>query len=201
VVYHWVSAAGDQYGCGTYSQSWVRRYLDQGYVRIDPVIAGCYQNFHPVDWRHLDWSGKAAKEFQAESIAHGVGNQGFSIPVRGPNGQFALFTVSTAANDPEWDRFTERNRHDLILVAHAFNERALTFERERTVAHPRGLSRREVEALTLLAEGLSRAQAAEALSISEHTLRVYIEGARTKLGAQNTVHAVARAICQGIIVV
>jgi DNA-binding CsgD family transcriptional regulator len=42
---------------------------------------------------------------------------------------------------------------------------------------------------------------AQTLSISEHTLRVYIEGARMKLGATNTVHAVARAISQGLIVI
>ncbi len=46
--------------------------------------------------------------------------------------------------------------------------------------------------MTLLAMGYSRAQVAETLSISEHTLRVYIESARFKLGAMNTTHAVAQ---------
>ena len=40
--------------------------------------------------------------------------------------------------------------------------------------------------MTLLALGYSRAQVADSLSISEHTLRAYIESARSKLGAQNT---------------
>ena len=64
MVYHWVSGAGEQYGCGTYSPAWVRRYLDQDYVRIDPVIQGCYKLFHPVDLKRLDWSGKAARAFR-----------------------------------------------------------------------------------------------------------------------------------------
>ena len=55
--------------------------------------------------------------------------------------------------------------------------------------------------MTLLAIGYSRAQVADTLSISEHTLRVYIESARFKLGAMNTTHAVARAMQQGLIVV
>ena len=42
---------------------------------------------------------------------------------------------------------------------------------------------------------------AEKLGISEHTLRVYIESARFKLGALNTTHAVARAMIRGMIVV
>lgn len=39
------------------------------------------------------------------------------------------------------------------------------------------------------------------LSLSEHTLRAYIESARSKLGAANTTHAVARALTDGLIVV
>ena len=55
--------------------------------------------------------------------------------------------------------------------------------------------------MTFLALGHSRAQVAEMLEISEHTLRAYIESARAKLGAQNTTHAVARALSRGLIVV
>ena len=49
--------------------------------------------------------------------------------------------------------------------------------------------------------GYGRGQVAEMLSISEHTLRAYIESARFKLGALNTTHAVARALTEGLIVV
>lgn len=201
IVYHWVSSTGEQYGVGTYDPAWVERYLEQGYLRIDPVVLGCFQRFHPVDWKRLDWTSKSAREFRKESIAYGVGNQGFSIPVRGPNGQFALFTVSHNCDDQEWEEFTETNRHNLILVAHFFNKKALEFEKARQPEAGQPLSPREVEAMTLLAEGFSRAQAAERLSISEHTLRVYIESARFKLGGLNTTHAVARAMSRGLIVV
>lgn len=201
VVYHWVDSAGAQYGCGTYSDDWRQRYLDQNYLRVDPVIIGCFQRFHPVDWKRLDWSSKAARAFQAEAIAHGVGNQGFSVPIRGPNGQFALFTVSHSCDDTTWAEWTGAHRRDLILIAHDFNEKALDIEPERTPEQSQALSPREVDAMTLLAMGYSRAQVADTLSISEHTLRVYIESARFKLGAMNTTHAVARAMSRGLIVV
>ncbi|MCT4557070.1 MAG: LuxR family transcriptional regulator [Pelagimonas sp.] len=201
LVYHWVNSNGEQYGCGTYDLEWVNRYVQKGYLRVDPVIAGCFQRFHPVDWKRLDWSGKAARAFQKDAIEHGVGNQGYSIPIRGPNGQFAHFTLSHSCNDTEWEEFTEKNRRDLILIAHSFNKKALEFESGRTPEAAQPLSPREIEAMTLLATGHNRAQAAEALSISEHTLRVYVESARHKLGAMNTTHAVARAISRGLIVV
>ena len=201
MVYHWVSGAGDQYGCGTYSPEWVQRYLEKEYLRIDPVIQGCYQRFHPVDWKRLDWSSKAARAFQKEAIEYGVGNQGFSVPVRGPNGQFALYTVSHNCDDDTWAEFTEAHRRDLILIAHYFNQKALDFEPDRQPEAAQALSPREIDAITLLAMGYSRAQVAETLTISEHTLRVYIESARFKLGALNTVHAVARALSRGLIVI
>ncbi len=201
IVYHWVSSDGEQYGCGTYDDAWVDRYLERGYLRVDPVIQGCYQKFHPIDWKRLDWSGKAQRAFLQDAIDHGVGNQGFSVPIRGPNGQYALFTLSHTCNDDEWEEFTTRNRRDVILIAHCFNQKALEIEPGRAPDAGQPLSPREIEAMTMIAIGLSRAQAADKLQISEHTLRVYVESARFKLGALNTTHAVARALSRGLIVV
>ena len=201
VVYHWVDSAGSQYGCGTYSLDWIEHYAEKNYLRTDPVIAGCFQRFHPVDWKRLDWSSKPAREFFADAQEHGIGNQGYSVPIRGPNGQFALFTVSHHCDDEEWSKFIEEYSRDLILIAHYINRKALEFEPDRTPEQTRSLSPREVDAMTLLAVGYNRAQVAQTLSISEHTLRVYIESARFKLGAMNTTHAVARALSRGLIVI
>jgi len=201
VAYHWVDSAGDQYGCGTYSVEWQQRYIEQNYLRIDPVVLGCFQRFHPVDWKQFDWSSKAARAFFNEALTYGVGNQGYSVPVRGPNGQFALFTVNHSCDDDVWEAFTEVHRRNLILIGHFLNEKALELEPGRTPDIAQALSPREVDAMTLLAIGYSRAQVANDLSISEHTLRVYIESARFKLGALNTTHAVARALSRGLIVV
>jgi len=201
VIYHSVNSTGAQYAALTYSHDWVERYLDRDYARIDPVVQGCYRRFHPVDWNRLDWSGRAVREFQGEALEAGVGNQGFSVPIRGPGGQFALFTVSHRCSDAEWERFTRERVPDLILVSHFVNQKALEIERGTDLVVTHQLSPREIDALTLLAMGLSRAQAADSLAISEHTLRVYIESARYKLGAMNTTHAVAKALLSGHIVV
>lgn len=200
MVYHWVSADGEQYGCGTYPLSWVQHYVQKDYLRIDPVIIGCFKQFHPVDWKALDWSSKAAIAFRAEAMQAGVGNQGYSIPIRGPSGQFALFSLSNNTDDTDWAAFTESNRRDLILCAHSFNQKALEVETKRMPDPVKPLSGREIDVLTYLAMGYSRSQVAQTLTISEHTLRAYVESARFKLGASNTMHAVARAVSEGLIV-
>ena len=201
VVYHSVNSTGRQYAIHTYSPEWQRLYMENEYARIDPVVLGAYQHFHPIDWKRLDWSTPQARAFLAEATKYGVGNQGFTVPIRGPSGQFALFTVSSTMSDAEWSDWCETNVADLIVIAHFVNRKALEVEGDRAMPAAQPLSPREIDALTLIAMGYSRAQAAESMSISEHTIRVYIEGARHKLGAQNTVHAVARAVSSGLLVI
>lgn len=199
--YHWVSAGGDQYGCSTYSAAWMQRYIACNYLRIDPVIRGCFRRVHPVDWKRLDWSGRPAQDFLRDAVAHGVGNQGLSVPLRGPGGQIALFSVSHDCDDRAWALFTETHRRPLILIAHTFNQKAFDLGPGHIPAPAQPLSPREIEAITFLAMGYSRAQVAQTLTISEHTLRGYVESARLKLGALNTLHAVARALSLGLIAI
>ncbi len=201
VVYHSVNSTGEQYAALTYSPEWVDRYLEMDYARIDPVVQGCYRRFVPVNWKSLDWSGKVQRTFMSEAVDAGLGNQGVSVPIRGPYGQFALFTVNGRADDEAWDGYTREYMQDLILAAHFVNHKALEIERGSDVVEAASLSPRETDTLRMLAMGFSRAQAADTLSISEHTLRAYVESARFKLGALNTTQAVARAISSGLIVV
>ncbi|ABF62076.1 transcriptional regulator, LuxR family (plasmid) [Ruegeria sp. TM1040] len=199
VSYRWVDRSGSVSGCSTLPTAWQDRYSAMSYHRIDPVVIGCYTAFHPVDWRDLDWSARLASAYRKDSIAFGVGNQGYSVPVRGPAGQYAILSITKSCEGEVWDKFTQKHSRDLILLAHYVNRRALEFEVSYYPTPEQPLSMRESEALSLLAEGMSRARAAEAMAISEHTLRVYIEGARSKLQAQNTTHAVARAVTMGLI--
>lgn len=201
VVYHSVKSTGEQYAALTYCEEWVSRYIEQDYARVDPVVLNSFRRFSPVDWKDLDWSKKASRTFLREAVDAGVGSQGFSVPIRGPSGQFALFTVSDRSSDDRWAKFTQEHMHEVILSAHFINMKALELERGTDAADLPSLSPRETDALTCLALGMSRAQASDRLCISEHTLRVYIESARHKLGALNTTHAVARALSQGLLIV
>ena len=109
-----------------------QRYLEKEYLRVDPVIQGCYQRFHPVDWKRLGLDQQSrAQLFRLRRWKYGVGNQGYSVPIRGPNGQFALFTISHHCDDETWAAFTEKNRRELILIAHFFNHAALQLEPDR----------------------------------------------------------------------
>jgi DNA-binding CsgD family transcriptional regulator len=184
----------------TYSAEWIRRYLDAGFVRIDPVISASLNAFHPIDWKTLDWSGRKKQDFLAEAIAAGVGNQGLTLPIRGPNSQFAVFTITKSCTDDDWSAFKTAFMPDLLIISHFYHQRIIeTLKLSRKEKFL--LSQRETDVLRGLSIGKNRAQIAHDLGVSENTIRVYIDSARHKLGAVNTAHAIAVAVSKGVLTI
>jgi DNA-binding CsgD family transcriptional regulator len=200
VIYHTANLKGEQVGAFTYPREWAHRYVEMDYVSVDPVVAGAYRRFHPINWKSLDWSSPQARNFLKDALAYGLGNQGWSIPIWGPKGEFALFSVNHSVSDAEWEAFTRSRSRELLLVSHLFHQQAMSIIDSAGTAPQLELSRREREALSLLSSGQSRSEVAAALQISENTLRAYIDSARHKLGAMNVTHAVALALARGVIV-
>ena len=199
VLYHTATLNREQVGAFTYSLEWARRYIQMDYRSVDPVFIGALRRFHPMDWKTLDWSSPAARQFMREAMEYGLGNQGWSIPIWGPQGEFALFCVNHTTDDDTWEEFTTRNAKDLLLVSHLMHQQAMRIINKEMEPPTTELSPREREALMQLSLGRSRAAVADALQISENTLRAYIDSARHKLGALNVTHAVALALARGII--
>jgi DNA-binding CsgD family transcriptional regulator len=200
ILYHTVNQKGEQTGTYTYSDDWAARYAEKKYYTVDPVVLGSMRRSHPIDWKMLDWSSSQSREFLRDAMKHGIGSQGWSIPIWGPHGEFALFVVNHQTDDDRWDKFTRSHARDLLLISHLVHQQAMRLI-NRGVAEPTPeLSPREKEVLTLLSLGHGRAQVANDLNISESTLRAYIDSARHKLGAHNTTHAVAQALARGLIV-
>ena len=191
--------AGREYGAATYAPEWSVRYEDAGYREVDPVVHGAVSGFVPIDWGTLDWTGKQLQRFRSEAKEHEVGEQGYTIPIHGPQGQFAFFCVSRDCAGDVWSAFLSESAQDLLLIAHHVHRQVLSVTGAEAPTRSKKLSPRERDVLTLVAEGRSRAQVAERLEISESTLRVYLDSARHKLGALNTFHAVALGMKIGTI--
>lgn len=183
----------------TYPGEWVTRYQEAGYARIDPTIESAMQSFMPVDWHAIAWDTPKKRTFLREAIECGIGNQGYTIPIRGPDGQFAAFTLNKSCTDDTWARYIGEYARDFMLIAHFFHQRVLEIEKLFGMPSAPSLSTRERDVLALIAQGRSRGQIADDLSISENTLRVYLDSARHKLAALNIPHAVAIATSRGIL--
>jgi len=201
VVYHAINSKGEHHVAYTYSNEWAMHYHSNDYVKVDPVVRTAFHHFHPMNWKSLDWSNKTARTLYHEAADSGIGNQGYTVPIRGPNGQFALLSVNNTATDASWEKFSSEYKRDMLLISHFLHQKATEIVSPEDFEAPVALSPRERDALAFMAQGQSRGQAADALKISEHTLRVYLDSARNKLRALNTVHAVALAYKNGTIIV
>jgi DNA-binding CsgD family transcriptional regulator len=198
-IYHSVSANAKPFALASYGAEWANYYESGRLFLVDPVVLNSFHKFEAYEWKSLDWSSKNARKLMLDASDGGVGNQGISFPIRGPHGEQALYSLNTNTSDEKWERFLKHQRNNLLLVAYYLHESARKILAQAHDHHYIALSPREVDSLTLLGLGHNRARVAETLSISEHTLRVYIESSRIKLGANNTTHAVAKAMTQGLI--
>lgn len=199
VVFHTMNhALGVQTGLVTWPKDWTLRYLTHDYVTIDPTVTRLASERAPRNWRSFDWTGKDASRLMQDAVAHGIGNQGWTMPIWGPKNEFSAFAVSKDASDPDWDAWIETNEYDLIVLGHAIDQNVVRIlGDDRIPESPERLSQREREALTFLSLGIARSQAAPMMKISEATFRAHVDNAREKLRANDVTHAVARAIAIG----
>ncbi|HXF55299.1 MAG TPA: LuxR family transcriptional regulator [Hyphomicrobiaceae bacterium] len=182
----------------TYSDKWVRRYVSQHYVRIDPVIQVGLQGLLPLDWQTVRDSNPAIKRFFGEAGEFGVGRQGLSFPIRGLHGETAMFSINSHVSDAEWRKVKKEFMRDFQILAYHFHTHVLE-EIGKLDEGPRQLSPREIECLKWAAAGKSAWETSRILGISSCTVEFYLEAARVKLNAVNKVQAVAKAVRKHIL--
>jgi DNA-binding NarL/FixJ family response regulator len=86
------------------------------------------------------------------------------------------------------------------MAARLLDEFAVLVRRHEGPAEGAGaLSRRELEVLTLVAEGLNNRAIAESLFISENTVKNHIRNIHEKLQVHSRMEAVGRAVREGVL--
>jgi hypothetical protein len=146
----------------TYDDAWVKRYIAEDYFRIDPVVLAGRNGFLPIDWMNVERETPAARHFFAEAESHGVGRHGFTLPIRGPHGERALFTITSNETDHYWHKWRYTHLRDFHLLAHYLHDRAMRLAGLRPVS-ARALSRRERQCLQGVTAGRTPQQIANFL--------------------------------------
>lgn len=189
---------GQHFGIVTYSNEWVTRYIHLNYFRVDPVIPSAMRSLLPFDWSNVDHNNLELRRFFGEASEFKVGLQGLSFPIRGRLGETALFSVSSNLKDRDWATFRRRFMRDFQTLAFYFHEAVLRTETLLSENDIK-LSRREVECLSWAAAGKTFSEIATILSLSERTVKFYLDVARVKLRSTNITQAVSKAATMNVI--
>lgn len=183
----------------TYSAEWQKHYAQSGYVDLDPIVRTGLGGILPIDWGSIDRSDPIIRKFFGEAQELDVGANGVSVPIRGRNGEFALFTVTSNEQGHRWESMRNDLMRDLMMVAWNFHAAALRScspeSRQGSVHMPL----REASCLRWKALGKTDDEIGHILGISPHTVRFHLESARARLNTTNTTHTVAKAIALGLI--
>lgn len=200
LVYHssklGTSPSVDPYIRLTYPADWIKRYLQMGYVDVDPVLREGFQRTLPFDWSELTIDVEKEGAFLADALAHGVGPYGLSIPVVGRYGHRGLFTVSFSRSEKEWIAFRKARLPALVEIANKVHRRVIAEVFGEDHLH---LTPRELECLRWTAHGKDTGEIASILNISVHTTRDYLKSARYKLDCVTSAQAVSKAVKLGLL--
>ena len=200
LVYHssklGTSPSVDPYIRLTYPASWIKRYLQMGYVDLDPVLREGFQRTLPFDWSELQVKTAEEMSFLADALAHGVGPYGYSIPVVSKQGHRGLFSISFAGSAKAWTDFLNSNQAILVQIANRIHRQVIAkiFGEDRP-----HLTTRELECLRWVASGKDASEVAIILNISPHTARDYLKSARFKLDSVTSAQAVSKAVKLGLL--
>ncbi|MGY8704613.1 LuxR C-terminal-related transcriptional regulator [Bradyrhizobium sp. 18BD] len=173
--------------------------LAKQYLKHDGLQAGSvFQNgrsgFLPVDWR------EAAPETQdAHTFFRKTGSRGMTIPIRGPGSEHARLSIASNVTTDTWASRRMTYMRDFLIIAHFIHDQAVRLAGLRPQGLERSLSARERETLQLAARGFSPKQIAADLHLSPTAVRLYLQGARSKLECATVMQSVARAVSLDII--
>lgn len=185
----------------SYPVDWIDHYTDQKYGSDDLVMRYAATIVRPYNWDEV----RNKYEFTTQqrlifSEATDVGlKTGATVPINGPGKAKAVFSVSNNQNREEFAKLFLKTRHALHLFATYTHEKIISLNLHTRNVENIKLTAREIEMLTWVSRGKSRAEISIIVGISEETVKTHIERACGKLNATNQTQAAAIALMNGLI--
>lgn len=174
---------------------WHLHYLEQAYADVDRTLETIHTQTLPLYWnvheqlKHA--KNKRERRIRLESIEFGI-HRGLSLPVHGPNLDFAVLTLhefrdETCLSQFESDQYEWMNAAQMI---YHYTKKMLD------MSHPveplYQLTKREEQTLMLTAKGWRVEQIANELKISSRTVNFHIQNANKKMGTNNKYQSMCK---------
>ncbi|MDP2180264.1 LuxR family transcriptional regulator [Methylicorpusculum sp.] len=179
-----------------YPKDWQQRYIQEGYLHIDPTVAHGKRSVMPLLW--TDEVFTTCRPFWEDACAHGL-KVGWAQSCHDAKGVGGLLTL--ARSD---DNLSFKELGDLLLMmswlaqaAHQGMSRLLLPKLMPEVTLK--LSAREIEVLRWTAEGKTSGEVSMIMCIAERTVNFHINNAMAKLGTYNKTATVVKAAILGLL--
>lgn len=180
-----------------FPQDWVAHYTARGYYAYDPIIltASVYED--PFHWFEVGKIADLSPDQSAylKDLAAWGFKDGVAVPIFSAKGTTAYFGAGSKSRELALDPV------DLTQIQYACN-----FAHKRYVdlhgafdGEIPDLTKRETEVLTWIAKGKSTSVIAEILGITDHTVDTLTRRVYQKLGVNDRVSAVLKAVGAGLI--
>jgi len=177
--------------CTSYPTSWINRFQERNYQFVDPIVAAAMSGQAPFSFSQAAGSGPVIDDFWKDANAHGIGRDGFCVPISTFDGSKIGVSFTFAPDVIEPKVRLARHRSDLTVIAHNAVE-AFCFFARASYDGDSTLTSAELRYLHILMSSEDSATAGRPshCSVTEAALqRSIIE----KLQVRNIFHAVAVA--------
>lgn len=175
---------------------WLKLYLKERYVEVDPTIRHCRRTTYPFEWKTAPYDPESeprAAEMVRRATEFGL-SEGLWVPIAGKWG--CEGGVWMGGGRPDLGASVRPLFH--LIALYAF-ERVRALQRPQPVQRRTILTDREREVLTWITSGKSDWEIGEILGISKRTVEKHAFTTIRKLGAANRTHAVAIALREHVI--
>jgi DNA-binding CsgD family transcriptional regulator len=201
-----VSNTGQDLVLTNFPAEWVAHYMSEDFGKIDPVPEYLVTESRICYWDRLIATTaltKVQQRLKDDAMSAHISG-GITLRIGSRHGEFATLICVPAKSASLSDDQLSELEPILELVGNYFHAKALnTLVRERLAAQSQmqvvSLSPREREVLYWASLGKTGWETGAILGISQKSVELHADNAKSKLAATNKTHAVAKAIMSGII--
>ena len=185
----------------SYPDEWRTRYRRRSYECDDLVVVDGRRCRAPFGWGsdpQLDAMSPTSRKLFLEARTYGI-RDGFTVPVRGPDGDCGLFSVSGPGPGDLAPEVGSPVYGGLLAAAQLLHASIMEPRLQSRRHAPVSLTCHERACLSWTAQGKTAWEIALIIGRSKATVEFHLRRASEKLGATNKVHAVARALRSDLI--
>jgi len=189
---------------GRWPEKWPPIYIAKKYVLIDPTVRYLARAQRPFRWSETiaafrtDPHRRRMEQMMMDARSHGM-LDGYIFPIHGRNGLLGNMTIGGDVVDLSPIEMTLFNAVAGKAFWKILELRGEAEALEKGSEVDMQMTRREMEILNYLADGLTSMEISKLLKISNHTVDWYMNGIQDKMKAKNRQNIVALAFRYGLI--